>query len=172
MITVSTMTTPTGPLTILADGDVVVAAGFTDDVDRLFDRMPAALRAGGYELCDDLGDITKATLRYLEGDLLALDEVPIRQTGTAYQQAVWQALRDVPAGETIGYGALADEAGVPAAARAAGSACGRNLIAPFVPCHRAVRTGGGLGGYEYGLDVKRWLLAHEQEAGLVGGRTG
>jgi methylated-DNA-[protein]-cysteine S-methyltransferase len=163
MISASTISTPAGPLTVLTDGDAVVAAGFTDDPDRLYRRLPDS---AGYVTVDDLGDVTKAVLRWLDGDLLALDEIEVRQTGTPYQQAIWTALTEVPAGETVSYGTLAERAGAPTAARAAGSACGRNLVAPFVPCHRAVQSGGGLGGYEYGLPVKRWLIAHEQRYGI------
>jgi methylated-DNA-[protein]-cysteine S-methyltransferase len=158
MIAASTLATPAGPLTVLADGDVVVAAGFTDDPDRLYRRLPDN---GGYLTTDDLGEITEALLRWLDGDLAAIDKVEVRQAGTTYQQAIWTALSEVPAGQTVSYGTLAERAGLRSAARAAGSACGRNLLAPFVPCHRAVQSGGGLGGYEYGLPVKRWLLAHE-----------
>ncbi len=158
MITASTLPTPAGPLTVLTDGDVVVAAGFTDDADRLYNRLP---HSGGYTTVDDLGSVTKVLRRWVDGDLAALDEIEVRQAGTPYQQAIWSALSEVPVGQTISYGTLAERAGLPAAARAAGSACGRNLIAPFVPCHRAVQSNGGLGGYEYGLPVKRWLLAHE-----------
>jgi methylated-DNA-[protein]-cysteine S-methyltransferase len=163
MINASTLATPAGPLTVLTDGDVVVAAGFTDDADRLYRRLPDST---GYSTVDDLGDVTKAVLRWLDGDLHALDEIEVRQTGTPYQQAIWSALTEVPAGQTVSYGILAERAGAPTAARAAGSACGRNLVAPFVPCHRAVQSGGGLGGYEYGLPVKRWLLGHEQRYGI------
>ena len=67
----------------------------------------------------------------------------------------------VPAGSTATYAELAAAAGSPAAVRAAGSACARNLLAPFVPCHRVLRTGGALGGYRYGLAVKDELLRHE-----------
>jgi len=70
-------------------------------------------------------------------------------------------MRTIPAGRTWTYARLAAEAGRPTAVRAAGSGCARNLLAPIVPCHRVVRSGGGLGGYFYGLDVKRWLLQHE-----------
>jgi methylated-DNA-[protein]-cysteine S-methyltransferase len=167
MISASTLTTPAGPLTVFTDGDTVVAAGFTADADRLYDRMPDT---GGYTTVDDLGDVTKALMRWLEGDLTALDEVQVRQAGTPYQQAIWTALTEIPAGQTVSYGTLAERAGAPTAARAAGSACGRNLIAPFVPCHRAVQSGGGLGGYEYGLPVKRWLLDHESRHSPVGVR--
>jgi methylated-DNA-[protein]-cysteine S-methyltransferase len=163
MISASTIDTPAGPLTVLADGETVVAAGFTPDIDRLFTRLPAKLRGDGYEIVPDLGATTKAVLRWLDGDLDALDDVPVTQAGTSYQQAIWAQLTQVPRGETVTYGELAMAAGKPAAARAAGSACGANLIAPFVPCHRALRSGGALGGYEYGLEVKRWLLRHDSQ---------
>jgi methylated-DNA-[protein]-cysteine S-methyltransferase len=163
MISATTIATPVGPLSVLANGDTVVAAGFTADVDRLFTRLPDTAQSEGYETVPDLGATTKALLRWLDGDLCALDDVPVAQAGTSYQQAIWAQLTQVPLGETITYGELALRAGKPAAARAAGSACGANLIAPFVPCHRALRSGGGLGGYEYGLEVKRWLLRHESQ---------
>ena len=163
MISASTLDTPAGPLTVLVDGDTVVASGFTADIDRLFTRLPKEVQSQGYETVPDLGATTKAVLRWLDGDLDALDDVAVTQAGTPYQQAIWTQLARVPLGETATYGELAMRAGKPAAARAAGSACGRNLIAPFVPCHRALRSGGALGGYEYGLEVKRWLLAHETQ---------
>jgi len=70
-------------------------------------------------------------------------------------------LRSVAPGEPVTYTELAAMAGRPDAARAAASACARNACGLFVPCHRVVRTGGGLGGYRYGLGVKQWLLDHE-----------
>jgi len=70
-------------------------------------------------------------------------------------------MRKIPAGKTLSYADLADRAGSPAAVRAAGTACGRNLIAPIVPCHRIIKSGGALGNYGYGLGTKEWLLRHE-----------
>ena len=70
-------------------------------------------------------------------------------------------MRKIPAGKTMSYAELADRAGSPAAVRAAGSACARNLIAPIIPCHRVVKTGGGLGNYAYGLHFKEELLRFE-----------
>jgi methylated-DNA-[protein]-cysteine S-methyltransferase len=70
-------------------------------------------------------------------------------------------MRAIAPGSTATYAELAAAAGSPTAVRAAGSACARNLVAPFVPCHRVLRSGGTLGGYYYGLDAKRVLLAHE-----------
>ena len=80
---------------------------------------------------------------------------------------MWKALRTIPIGETRTYSELAAIAGNPAAVRAAGSACGKNPVSIVIPCHRAQRTDGTLGGYAYGLDRKRALLAREaQPAGL------
>jgi len=98
---------------------------------------------------------------YLQGDLKALDGISVRQPGERFSQSAWKAMRKVSPGKTISYGELAQKAGSPDAVRAAGSACARNLIALVVPCHRIVKTGGALGNYAYGLDVKEWLLRHE-----------
>src|SRR5436309_1237251 len=142
MINATTINTPAGPLSVLADGETVVAAGFTADTDRLFGRLPATRQAEGYETVPDLGATTKAVLRWLDGDLKALGQISVAQDGTPYQQAIWAELTEVPPGQTATYGELAVRAGKPGAARAAGSACGANLLAPFVPCHRALRSGG------------------------------
>jgi len=81
--------------------------------------------------------------------------------GTAFQQAVWHALLALPPGSTSTYGAIAKQAGRPAAVRAAGAAVGRNPVSVLVPCHRVLGHGGALTGYAGGLDRKRALLAHE-----------
>ncbi len=107
----------------------------------IFWRVDAYLRAG--DPCDDL----------------AFD-----LGGTPFQARVWGALRGIAWGSTTTYGALAAGLGLPAgASRAVGSACGSNPVALLVPCHRVVRTGGGLGGYEYGLDCKQRLLDLERQ---------
>lgn len=161
MITTQILPTPMGPVSVLAHDGVVVAAGFSADPQEQFVRLPAALRA--LPLVEgDLGDIAQAIRDYLDGDLDALDRVPVEQPGTETRQRLYTALRGVRAGTTVSYGRLAEMAGLPrTAARAAGSACAQNLIAPFVPCHRVLPTTGGFGGYYYGVPVKEWLLAHE-----------
>lgn len=154
--------TPVGDLALLVHDEVVVAAGFAPydaHLDRL--RIDADLRP-----VSDLGPFTAAMSAYVEGDLRALDPLPVSQPGGPFRQAVWNVMRDVEPGTTITYGELAARAGSPLAARAAGSACADNLIAPIVPCHRIVRGGElrgrrSLGGYYYGLSTKEWLLAHE-----------
>ncbi|MBA2529706.1 MAG: methylated-DNA--[protein]-cysteine S-methyltransferase, partial [Euzebyales bacterium] len=158
----TTTDTPTGPLTLVAEGERLVAGGFTDRLDDLRARLDPLRRAAEIHHRGDLGDISRAMAAYLEGDVTALDGVPVEHAGTEGQRRVWAALRKVPAGTTVSYGQLARMSGSPSAVRAAASACGRNLIAPFVPCHRVVRRDGGLGGYAYGLDTKRWLLDHER----------
>jgi len=161
MLHTAVIPTPTGPLAIvLDDDDVVVASGFTS-VDDQLSRLPDAERAAG--VVDDAAEsaAARAVLAYVAGDVAALDSVPVRQPGGAFQQQAWEAMRQIPPGQTWSYAELAAKAGRPDASRAAGSACARNLVAPFVPCHRVVRSDGTLGGYYYGLPVKEWLLAHE-----------
>ncbi len=159
-----TFDTPAGPLTVLThdrDGTtVIVAAGFTDDPARLHDRLRDGrglpLEAG------DMPDIAAAVDAWLAGDHAAFDGCALDGGGTDFQRSVWDGLRAIGAGEVASYRDLAERVGRPSATRAVGSACGANMIAPMIPCHRALRTDGSLGGYEYGLDVKRWLLAHEE----------
>lgn len=156
----TTIPTPAGPLTIVAtDHGTVRAAGFTDDPARLL--LPAGQRET-IRIRSDLGAISRAVRDYLDGDLTAIDEVPVAQPGTGFLAAAWQALRDTKPGEPVTYTALAAQAGRPAAVRAAANACARNAAALFVPCHRVVRADGGPGGYRWGTDVKRWLLDHER----------
>lgn len=93
--------------------------------------------------------------------------LPLNPHGTAFQQRVWLALREIPYGETVSYGATAAAIGTPTASRAVGLANGQNPISIVVPCHRVVGASGSLVGYGGGLEAKRWLLAHEaSHAGL------
>ncbi len=153
--------TPVGPLAIVTEAGTVVASGFTSIEDQV-GRLAPELRQRGVVRRDDLGAVTDAVRAYFGGDVDALDRVPVRQPGGEFTQEAWRVMRTIPAGQTWSYAELATKAGRPQAVRAAGTACARNLVAPFVPCHRVVRTGGSLGGYYYGLPVKRWLLDHER----------
>ena len=157
MSVVATQPTPFGPLTVVVDErGLVVASGFAP-LDALL-----AAHEGPPPLPGPLPDTVADPIeRYLSGEPDALAEVPLAMPGTGFRRAAWIALHAVPAGTTISYAELAARAGAPAAARAAGTACARNPLAPFVPCHRVVRTDGSLGGYGFGLEVKRLLLAHE-----------
>ncbi|PZO89616.1 MAG: bifunctional transcriptional activator/DNA repair enzyme protein Ada [Sphingomonas sanxanigenens] len=88
-------------------------------------------------------------------------DLPVDIRGTAFQEAVWRELQRIPPGETLSYAELAARAGKPGAARAAGSACGANQVAILIPCHRARRGDGSLGGFAYGLERKEELLRRE-----------
>lgn len=156
---------PAGALTtLLTEDGVVRAAGFAP-VAAMAARLPALDGSTGPVVVaatdPAVARVAEAVARYAAGEPGALDDVPVAQPGGPFQQRAWAAMRAIPAGGTLTYAELAIAAGSPAAVRAAGSACARNLVAPFVPCHRVLRSGGALGGYYYGLDVKRALLAHE-----------
>lgn len=160
-----TLPTPAGDLAVLlTDDGVVRAAGFAS-VEQMAARLPEALAVRGTVPApgDDAGAavVVDAVARYTAGDVGALADVPVAQPGGPFQQRAWAAMRAIAPGGTATYRELAESAGSPTAVRAAGSACARNLIAPFVPCHRVLRTGGTLGGYYYGTGVKEVLLAHE-----------
>ncbi len=155
-IEATTLTTPIGDLSLLARDDVIVAAGFASPAEM------AARLDEDFVVRRDLGRLSAGVAAYFDGDLHAIDDLPVSQPGGDFRQAAWKVMREVPAGETITYAELAARAGNPKAVRAAASACARNLIAPIVPCHRILRTGGALGGYYYGVDNKTWLLHHER----------
>jgi AraC family transcriptional regulator, regulatory protein of adaptative response / methylated-DNA-[protein]-cysteine methyltransferase len=113
---------------------------------------------------ETLAGWTGAILNYLEGDEAALD-LPVDVRGTAFQQRVWEYLRSIPYGSTRTYGEIARMLGYSrTAARAVGRACATNPVSLVIPCHRALREGGALGGYRWGLDRKALLLAQEQRA--------
>jgi methylated-DNA-[protein]-cysteine S-methyltransferase len=155
--------TPIGPLSVLAHGEALVGAGFTGDAGDLHARLHPSLRPLPL-VPDELPWLVKPLSDYFDGDLAAIDELPVHQPATALRQRLWAQLRAVRAGATITYTGLAARAGITGAARAAGAACAANLVAPVVPCHRALRSDGSLGGYYYGLERKEWLLRHEGAA--------
>ncbi len=160
--TYTTLTTPTGPFTAVVDEDgAVLASGWTADVDALLPLVHPALRPAATRRVDDLGAVSTAIVRYHEGDLDAVDAVPVRQRSGAFLEQAWDVLRTLPAGAPVSYTEYAAKAGRPAAVRAAAAACARHAAALFVPCHRVQRTDGSLGGFRWGLPVKRWLLEHE-----------
>ena len=159
------LSTPVGPLSILADSDGAVrAAGFTADPATLLPLVHPDLRAP-LRTRPDLGPVTVAVASYLDGELTAIDQVPVRQrSGGAFMTYAWEVLRDVKPGDPVTYTGFAGLAGRPLAVRAAAAACARNAAALFVPCHRVLRTDGSLGGLAWGLDVKESLLARESIA--------
>jgi AraC family transcriptional regulator, regulatory protein of adaptative response / methylated-DNA-[protein]-cysteine methyltransferase len=135
-----------------------------DDPDALArelqDRFPRATLIGG-----DAGfeDLVARVVGFVEAPGLGLD-LPLDVRGTAFQQRVWQALREIPAGSTVSYTEIAGRIGSPKAVRAVASACAANPLAVAIPCHRVVRTDGGLSGYRWGVERKRALLQREARA--------
>jgi O-6-methylguanine DNA methyltransferase len=98
---------------------------------------------------------------YFEGKRKSFN-VPLHEHGTEFQKKVWQAAREIPAGDTQSYSWIASQQGKPKAIRAAGTALGANPLPIFTPCHRVLRSDGGLGGFSGGLHWKQALLQHEQ----------
>jgi len=163
IIATAIIDTPIGPLSLLAHGEALVGGGFTGDPGELRARLHPSLRSLPLAAAE-LPWLAKPARDYFDGDLTAFDGLPVYHPATASRERLWAELRAVPAGSTITYTGLAARAGIPRAARAAGSACAANLIAPVIGCHRVLRTDGSLGGYYYGLERKQWLLRHEGAA--------
>src|SRR4029450_11302013 len=163
MLTYSTLDTPAGPFTmVVSEAGAVRAAGFTTDIAELLKLVHPQLREEGRE-GEDVGPVAAAVRSYLDGDLTAIDDVRIEQhIGGDFITHAWKVMRDIKPGAPVTSTAFAELAGRPAAVRGAASACARNAVALFVPCHRVLRTDGSLGGYRWGLPVKSWLLAHEK----------
>jgi methylated-DNA-[protein]-cysteine S-methyltransferase len=165
-----TLDSPLGPISLAAGGGALLALEFGGAeaiVPRLRARFGAglALRAAAAPL-----GLAARVRAYFAGDLAALSEVPVEGGGTPFQRRVWAALREIPAGETESYSALAARIGAPAdfrSARAVGRANAANPIAIAVPCHRVVGADGSLTGYAGGIERKRWLLAHERARGFT-----
>jgi AraC family transcriptional regulator of adaptative response/methylated-DNA-[protein]-cysteine methyltransferase len=149
--------TDLGPLLVAATERGICRVAFEPDDTVLREHFPNARIEKGGEALDAL--LAEAVQFVSEpGRAMTL---PLDVRGTAFQQAVWRELSRIPPGETLSYAALAARAGKPDAVRAAGSACGANPVALLIPCHRARRTDGSLGGYAYGLPIKRKLLERE-----------
>jgi len=164
MTAVATVATPCGPFMVMVADGAVVAGGWTDDPALLMVAMAPTSRPTEWSRSEELGAVTAAVRAYFDGDIGAIDDVAVRQRSGEFRERAWQALRAIPPGAPVSYQDLAGLAGRPAAVRAAGRACATNAVALFVPCHRAVRRDGGLGGFRWGLPVKRWLLDHEDLA--------
>jgi len=160
MLLTTSMKTPIGSLQLIAHEHVLLAAGF-GPLRELVARLDKSDFELGLKAVKEIPIISDLIKDYFDGDFAALNGIKVRQPGAEFSQAVWKAMRKIPAGKTMSYAELAGRAGSPAAVRAAGSACARNLIAPIVPCHRVVKTGGELGNYAFGLNYKEELLRFE-----------
>lgn len=160
MLSRATLKTPIGTLYLISHDHLLLASGFSN-FKELTSQLDHEDLEQGITEAKRLPIISDLLEDYFSGDLKALDGISVRQPGEKFSQSAWKAMRKVAPGKTISYGELAKRSGSADAVRAAGSACARNLIALVVPCHRIVKTGGALGNYAYGLNVKEWLLRHE-----------
>lgn len=150
--------TTLGPMLVAATGKGVCRLSFGEGREALEARFPnAKLEQGG----GDFAELAQHVVDAVEAP--GTDHsIPLDVRGTAFQEAVWQELRRIPAGETRSYAQIAAAVGKPGAVRATGSANGANNVAVLIPCHRVVRSDGTLGGYAYGLEIKQRLLDKER----------
>lgn len=150
--------TSLGAMLVAATDKGVCRLSFNEGREALAARFPNAELVEG-------GEHFAALLQQVIGAVEAPGadhSIPLDVKGTAFQEAVWQELRRIPAGETRSYAEIAAAVGKPGAVRAAGSANGANNVAVLIPCHRVIRSDGTLGGYAYGLEIKRRLLDRER----------
>ena len=150
-----------GSILVASSDKGICAILLGEDPDMLLrdlqDRFPRAKLIGG-----DAGfeELIAKVVGFVEAPALGLD-LPLDVRGTAFQQRVWQALREIPVGSTASYLDIARRIGAPKSVRAVARACGANALAVAIPCHRVVRSDGGLSGYRWGVERKRALLTRE-----------
>ena len=150
-----------GAILVARSDKGVCAISLGDDPDALLrevqERFPRAELVGGDAAFERL---VARVVGLLEAPNIGID-LPLDVRGTAFQQRVWQALRRIPAGQTASYAQIADAIGAPRAVRAVAGACAANTLAVAIPCHRVVRSDGGISGYRWGVARKRELLERE-----------
>lgn len=149
-----------GPVLVGETDRGVCAVMLGDDEPTLVAELESEFGAATLVRDDaGVGAEAAAVVDYIAG--APLPAIPLDLHGTEFQLRVWSALATVPAGTTVTYSELAEAIGRPSARRAVAGACGQNHVSILVPCHRVVRTDGGLGGYKWGVDRKRRLLERE-----------
>ncbi len=157
----SVIETTLGEMLVAATERGVCCLSFNEGEEELRARFPnAELVEGAAGFADLFRQVTAAVEQPDSGG-----DIPLDVKGTAFQQRVWAALREIPPGETRSYGELAASLGNPKASRAVGGANGANNIAVLIPCHRVIAANGSLGGYAYGEEIKRELLKRESKRG-------
>jgi methylated-DNA-[protein]-cysteine S-methyltransferase len=158
--------TPIGEMLIMADrrGNLR-ALDWREHETRMYRLLTLHYGARGFTLqpAGNPNHLSAAMRRYFEGDLRAIDALPVETSGTTFQRRVWRALREIGCGTTVSYAALAERIGQPTAVRAVGLANGANPVGIVVPCHRVIGSNGSLTGYGGGIERKRWLLEHERK---------
>ena len=165
IIEMAEVDTPIGPLLLAVREGSLCAVEFDGDQARLRRTMARRFPDGELRSVEDPGGFASRMRAYFDGDLAALDSIPVDLGGTPFQAEVWKELRRIPTGRTVSYRDLAGAIGAPKAVRAVGLANGANPVPIVVPCHRVIGADGGLTGYGGGLERKRWLLAHERSTG-------
>jgi AraC family transcriptional regulator of adaptative response/methylated-DNA-[protein]-cysteine methyltransferase len=160
-ISYCTFASPLGTVLVAASDKGLCSVKLGDERDRLASLLAEEFNQA--ELSEKpLPELKRQILSFIAGEA-SLARVPLDIRGTVFQRRVWETLRRIPRGETRTYREIARAIGAPLAVRAVGSACGANPVALAVPCHRAVRTDGGMGGYAWGIQRKRKLLALEKK---------
>ena len=155
--------TPVGTLELLCNvAGALCALGFDRDHIRMQNELQRKSLSTTIEAKVDPHGLSSALKAYFNGELDAIEGLRVQFEGTEFQQRVWNALLEIPCGETRSYSDIAVRIGQPRAVRAVGLANGSNPIAIVVPCHRVIGQNGSLTGYGGGLERKRWLLAHER----------
>ena len=151
-----------GLITVAATDKGICAIEFGDDpatlLTQLQDRFPKALLS---EADKTFSELVQQVIAFIKAPSKGI-ELPLDIQGTAFQEKVWQALREVPPGSTVSYTDIAQRIGSPKAVRAVAQACASNKLAVIVPCHRVVRSDGALSGYRWGVERKRELLDREK----------
>jgi AraC family transcriptional regulator of adaptative response/methylated-DNA-[protein]-cysteine methyltransferase len=163
--------TPLGPMTAIADERALHLLEFVDrrGLEREIERLRLKQRAGiAPGRTEPIAQIERELADYFAGRSMTF-KTPLAPSGSPFQNAVWDALRTIPPGETWSYAQLARIVGRPKAVRAVGAANGCNQLAIVIPCHRVIGANGELVGYAGGVARKRWLLEHERRA--VGARA-
>jgi len=159
----ATATCSLGAILVAASGRGVCAILLGDDREQLVGDLQARFPDAASVAADgELGPLISSIAGFVDVPAAGLD-IPLDiGSGTEFQQKVWTALREIPAGSTASYAAVASRIGAPAAVRAVARACAANPLAVVVPCHRVIRTDGALSGYRWGVDRKRALLDRER----------
>ncbi|GEJ56290.1 methylated-DNA--[protein]-cysteine S-methyltransferase [Anaeromyxobacter diazotrophicus] len=158
------MESPIGELRLVAEDGALVAVFMGSPAPAREAAAPGAGEGEGEGEGEErvLQEAARQLAAWFAGERTAFD-LPLAPRGTPFQRRVWEALREIPYGETRSYGQIAARLGAPAAVRAVGAANGRNPLSIVVPCHRVIGASGALTGYAGGLERKKWLLGHERE---------
>jgi methylated-DNA-[protein]-cysteine S-methyltransferase len=156
----ATLETPLGAMTLVVKDDQLALLDFADNAARIHKLLEK--RFADYTLEPaSLPAFSSAVSAYFAGELSLIHTLPVDSGGTAFQQSVWGALKEIPIGQTWSYLELARAIDHPSAVRAVGMTNGLNPISLALPCHRVIGANGSLTGYAGGLERKKWLLEHE-----------